>query len=67
MGSMKDKTCLWVIGKEVFQLNTLPIGEKDLARKVAAYRRLILKAAGGARNRGRVPGPGPERAGSTPS
>ena len=43
-GVMPDKTCQWVIGKEVFQLNTLPIGEKDLARKIAAYRRLIRKA-----------------------
>jgi tetratricopeptide (TPR) repeat protein len=46
-GVMPDKTCQWVIGKEVFQLNTLPIGEKDLARKIAAYRRLIRKAAEG--------------------
>ena len=38
-GVLKDKTCLWVIGKEVFRLQTLPVGEKDLGRKVAAYRR----------------------------
>ena len=44
-GVMQDKTCLWVIGKEGFQLNTLPLGEKDLGRKIAAYRRLIRKAA----------------------
>ena len=42
-GVLKDKTCLWVIGKEVFQLQTLPVGEKDLGRKVAAYRRAVLK------------------------
>ena len=43
MGVMQDKTCLWVIGKEVFRLQTLPIGESDLARKIAAFRRLVLK------------------------
>ncbi|MDP2046730.1 MAG: CHAT domain-containing tetratricopeptide repeat protein, partial [Deltaproteobacteria bacterium] len=42
-GVMHDKTCLWVIGKGVFRLQTLPVGEKDLAQKVATYRRLILK------------------------
>jgi CHAT domain-containing protein len=41
-GVMTDKTCLWVIGKEVFKLHTLPVGEKDLGRKVTAYRRTIL-------------------------
>ncbi len=40
---MKEKTCLWVIGKGVFMLQTLPVGEQELARKVAAYRRLVLK------------------------
>jgi CHAT domain-containing protein len=40
---MQDKTCLWVIGKGVFRLQTVPVGEQDLARKVAAYRRLVLK------------------------
>ncbi len=40
---MKDKTCLWVIGPESFRLQTLPRGEKDLARQVAAYRRTVLK------------------------
>ncbi len=44
-GVMPDKTCAWVIGKEVFQFHTLPLGEKDLGRKVAAYRRLTRKAA----------------------
>jgi tetratricopeptide (TPR) repeat protein len=42
-GVMKDKTCLWVIGKEAFRLQTLPIGESDLALKIAAFRRLVLK------------------------
>ena len=42
-GVMEDKTCLWVIGKGVFRLHTLPVGEKDLAREVADYRRLVLK------------------------
>jgi CHAT domain-containing protein/tetratricopeptide (TPR) repeat protein len=42
-GFMQDKTCLWVIGNGIFRLQTLPVGEKDLARKVAAYRRLVLK------------------------
>ena len=42
-GVLKDKTCLWVIGKEVCQLETLPVGEKDLGRKIAAYRRAVLK------------------------
>ncbi len=42
-GVMSDKTCLWVIGNGVFMLQTLPVGAKDLARKVAAYRRLVLK------------------------
>ncbi len=48
-GVMKDKTCLWVIGPEVFQLHTLPVGEKDLGRQVTAYRRQVLKTeeAGG--------------------
>ena len=43
-GVLHHKTCLWIIGKEVFQLHTLPVGEQDLGGKVAAYRRLILKA-----------------------
>lgn len=42
-GVMQDKTCLWVIGKEIFRLQTLPIGESELARKIAAFRRLVLK------------------------
>ncbi|MGA9756059.1 MAG: CHAT domain-containing protein, partial [Desulfobaccales bacterium] len=42
-GVMQDKTCLWVIGKEVFRLETLPIGEEDLSRKIAAYRSTVLK------------------------
>jgi CHAT domain-containing protein/Tfp pilus assembly protein PilF len=42
-GVMHDKTCLWVIGKGVFRLQTLPVGGKDLAQKVAVYRRLVLK------------------------
>jgi CHAT domain-containing protein/Tfp pilus assembly protein PilF len=42
-GVMREKTCLWVIGKGVFLLQTLPVGDDDLARKVAAYRRLVLK------------------------
>jgi tetratricopeptide (TPR) repeat protein len=45
-GVMKDKTCLWVIGPEVFQLHTLPVGEEDLGRKVTAFRRQVLKTAG---------------------
>ena len=62
-GVLKDKTCLWVIGKEVFQLHTLPIGEKDLGRKIAAYRRLVLKTGEEDRKRGRAPGPGPPKSG----
>ena len=59
-GVMEDKTCLWVIGKEVFQLHTLPVGEKDLGRKVAAYRRLVLKT--GERRKGAgARGPRPAR------
>jgi tetratricopeptide (TPR) repeat protein len=54
-GVLTDKTCLWVIGKEVFQLHTLPIGEKDLGRKVSAYRRLVLKAV---EETAKAPGPG---------
>ena len=54
-GVLKDKTCLWVIGPEVFQLHTLPVGEKDLGRKVTAYRRLVFKAAEEA---AKAPGPG---------
>ena len=46
-GVMKDKTCLWVIGPEVFQLHTLPVGEEDLGRKVTAFRRQVLKTEGG--------------------
>lgn len=42
-GVMQDKTCLWVIGKGIFMLQTLSVGEEDLGRKVAAYRRLVLK------------------------
>jgi CHAT domain-containing protein len=42
-GVMPEKTCLWVIGQGVFRLHTLPIGEKDLAQKVAAYRRGVLQ------------------------
>ena len=42
-GVMEEKTCLWVIGKEVCRLYTLPIGQKDLGRKIAAYRRTVLK------------------------
>ncbi|MGO8761822.1 MAG: CHAT domain-containing tetratricopeptide repeat protein [Desulfobaccales bacterium] len=42
-GVMSDKTCLWVIGNGVFMLQTLSVGAKDLARKVAGYRRLVLK------------------------
>ena len=45
-GVMQDKTCLWVIGPEVFQLHTLPVGEEDLGRKVTAYRRQVLKTEG---------------------
>ena len=45
-GVLKDKTCLWVIGQEVFQLHTLPVGEEDLGRKVTAYRRQVLKTEG---------------------
>jgi CHAT domain-containing protein/tetratricopeptide (TPR) repeat protein len=40
---MNDKTCLWVIGPGVFRLQTLPMGEEALGRKIAAYRRLVLK------------------------
>ena len=42
-GVMQDKTCLWVIGKEVFRLETLPIGENDLGQKILAFRRTVLK------------------------
>jgi CHAT domain-containing protein len=52
-GVMEDKTCLWVIGKNVFKLHTLAVGEKDLARQVAAYRRLVLKT--GEESGARVP------------
>jgi CHAT domain-containing protein/Tfp pilus assembly protein PilF len=52
-GVMEDKTCLWVIGKEVFRLQTVPAGEKELARKVAAYRHLVLKT--GDAEEGKVP------------
>ncbi len=45
-GVMQDKTCLWVIGPEVFQLHTIPVGEEDLGRKVTAYRRQVLKTEG---------------------
>ncbi len=51
-GVMQDKTCLWIIGNGVFMLQTLPVGEEDLARKVAAYRRLVLKT--GDKERGGV-------------
>ncbi len=54
--AMQDKTCLWVIGNGVFRLQTLPVGEKDLARKAAVYRRLVLQTgeeeAGGEKTRG---------------
>ena len=53
-GVMKAKTCLWVIGKAVCGLYTLPIGQKDLDRKIAAYRRTVLKAGDGG---GKAAGP----------
>lgn len=56
---MKDKTCLWVVGKEIFRLQTLPIGEKDLVRKVTAYRRTILKT-GDEEGGGKTPALSPE-------
>ena len=49
-GVLKDKTCLWVIGKEICQLETLPVGEKDLGRKIAACRRAVLKPGEGTGN-----------------
>lgn len=42
-GVLKDKTCLWMIGQDFCRLETLPVGEQDLARKVAACRRDLLK------------------------
>jgi tetratricopeptide (TPR) repeat protein len=42
-GVMKDMTCLWVIGKEVCRLHTLPIGGKGLGRKIAAFRQRVLE------------------------
>lgn len=51
---MKDETCLWVIGRGVFLLQTLPVGEKELVQKVAAYRRLVLKTGDEAGGRGGV-------------
>ena len=39
---LDDKTCLWVIGKEVFQLHTLPMGEKDLSKKIGDFRQKFL-------------------------
>lgn len=43
-GVMEGNTCLWVIGREIFRLLTLPIGEKDLGQKIEAFRRRVLKA-----------------------
>jgi CHAT domain-containing protein len=42
-GVMPNTTCLWIIGPDNFHLVTLAIGEQDLGRKVAAYRRLVLR------------------------
>jgi len=53
-GVMKAKTCLWVIGKAVCGLYTLPIGQQDLDRKIAAFRRTVLKAGDGG---GKAAGP----------
>jgi CHAT domain-containing protein/tetratricopeptide (TPR) repeat protein len=56
-GVLKDKTCLWVISKEVCRLETLPVGEKDLSRKVAACRRAVLKPGEGTGNAAGVQDP----------
>jgi CHAT domain-containing protein len=48
-GVMEGNTCLWVIGREIFRLLTLPIGEKDLGQKIEAFRRTVLKDVEGGR------------------
>jgi len=39
-GVMKEKTSLWVVGRDHFSLHAIEIGEQDLAEKVEAYRNL---------------------------
>jgi len=40
-GVMQEKTCLWVIGPETFELHVLGVGEEVLAEKVAIFREAL--------------------------
>ena len=42
-GVMKEKTCLWVVGKEAFGLYPLDIGEKALTEDVDTFRKALTE------------------------